>query len=143
MSLTIEIEDGRGGTRNRVAVTERGQMIVAPIDFSSSSFNAMTVNNQAYNFAKPASGKQYVITDIIVSADKSVGTSGSEIEIYEAQAIDSTTPETCLFQFTITKNTTQAITGLNVITNAGTWINAKMDDNNVNLTLLGYLVDTI
>jgi len=143
MSLTIEIEDGRGGSRNRVAVTPRGQIVVAPIDFSTSSFNAMTVNNQAYNFAKPVTGKQYVITDIIVSADKSVGTSGAEVQIYEAQAVGTATIDNSLFQFTITKNTTEAITGLNVITNAGVWINAKMDDNNVNLTLLGYLVDTI
>lgn len=141
MSLSVEIEDGRSGTRNKVKVTNRGQLVTAPIDFSTSSFNSMLVNNQAYNFAVPQAGKRFVITDIIVSGDKNVGTSGSEIVIYEATAVDSATVDVNLFQFTITKNTTQSITGLNVITNAGKWINAKMDDNNVNLTILGYSVD--
>jgi len=143
MSLRIEIEDGKLGTRNSAAVTARGQIVVAPIEFSSPSFNSMTVNNQAYNFVEPQAGKQFVITDIIISADKSVGTAGSEVQIYEATAVNTATVDVSLFQVTVSKGVTQSITGLNVITNSGKWINAKMDDNNVNLTLLGYRVEVV
>jgi hypothetical protein len=142
MSLSIEIEDGRGGTRNKVAVTPRGQLVVAPIDFSSTTYNTMTVNDQAYNYVTPVRNRQFIITGIIVSGDRNVGTGGSEVEIYEATAVDSTVVSNGLFQFTVGKNITLPITGLNVITNPGTWINAKMDDNNVNLTILGYSVST-
>lgn len=143
MSISVEIEDGKRGTKTSAIVTQRGQLITAPLEFSATSFNSMTVNNQAYNFAVPQAGKQFVLTDIIVSADKNVGTNGAEIQIYEADAVDSATVASNLFQFTVTKNTTLSVTGLNVITNAGKWINAKMDDNNVNLTILGYIVDVI
>jgi hypothetical protein len=143
MSLSIEIEDGRGGTRNKAAVTTRGQLIVAPIDFSTPILNEMTVNGQAYNFVGPTRNRQFIITDIIVGGDRNVGTGGSEVEIYEATAVDSTVVSNGLFKFTIGKNVTLPITGLNVITNPGTWINAKMDDNNVTLTIIGYVVKTV
>lgn len=142
MSLSVEIEDGRGGTKNKVGVTSRGQLIVAPIEFSSPLFTALDTISTAFNYAEPRAGKQLVITGYIISAGKSVSnTDGAEITIIEADAIDTITATKILLVLNIARSDSQAVTGLNILTTAGKWINASTDDATINLTLLGYFVN--
>ena len=142
MSMPVNIVDGKLNTSNKVAVTQRGQLVTSPIAFSETHFNAMAVNGIAYNFLEPKANCQFVITDIIASGNKDVGANdGSNLVIYESDAADSLTEDNDLFVLTIGRNSTTVITGLNVITNKGKWINATMDDNIVNLTILGYFVE--
>ncbi len=144
MSLGIEIEDGRYGTRNKVGVTQRGQLTVAPIGFNETHFNSMTVVTIAYNFIEPIACKQFVLDGIIFSSDKNVSsTNGAVITIYEADAIDSNTASKELFQLDIGRLDKGSITGLNLITNPGVWINGSTDDTTTNVTLIGYYVDEI
>ena len=140
MSLDVNIFDGTG-TKNKVKVTSRGQMVVAPLAFSEPYFNAMTVDDQVYNFITPINGQQFIITDILASGDKSVSSStGVEIIIYESASADGVSTKT-LFTLNVNRLENVALIGLNLIISTGVWLNATMDDNNVNLTILGYYVD--
>jgi hypothetical protein len=143
VSLSVEIEDGRGGTRNKVRVTPRGQLVVAPIAFNTSIFNSMSTT-AAYNFVEPVAGKQFIITGYLAASNKDVSaTTGATVPIIEAGAIDTTTATKTLLILNLGKLDSGGITGLNIITSAGKWINASTDDPTVNLTLLGYYTDTV
>jgi len=144
MSLSIEIEDGKGGTKNTAQVTPRGQLVVSPIDFNTSTFNALDTTGTAFNFVEPIAGKQFVITGYISASDRSVSANdGAEVPIIESEAIDSTTATKILLTLNLGKLDSQSLTGLNILTTPGKWINASTDDATVNLTLLGYFVDII
>jgi len=140
MGLTTEIKDGLG-TGNKVQVTRRGQLVVAPLGYSEPYYVAMTSNNTAYNLTGPQTGKRFVITGFIISADKSVGSDGSLIEVYEADAEDSTTVTKTVMTLQMQEKDNLPITPLNLIITEGVWLNAKMDDNNVYLTAMGYYIE--
>ena len=141
MSLSVEIEDGKGGTKNKVKVTSLGQLVVAPLEFSEPLFNAIALTATAYNFVEPVAGKRFVITGYIAATDKNVSsTNGAEIAIIESSAIDSTVASKVLLTLDLGKLDSQVITGLNMITSPGVWINASTDDATVNLTILGYYI---
>lgn len=141
MSLSIEIEDGRGGTKKTAMVTPRGQLVTAPLDFSTPFFNQLAVNNQVYNFVEPRANKQFVITGILINASRNVGVNGSVVEIYQADAIDSATATNQVIITDVGRSTSMPMTGLNTIMQPGTWLNAKADDTDVYITILGYFVD--
>lgn len=129
-----------GETFQHVKVTPKGELVTAPIEHTDPVFQSMTVNDQAYNFFINQIGFQIVITDIIAFGDRSVGTAGSAVVIYEATATDSTVATKTILQLDIGKNASFVATGLNYFMSQGVFINAKMDDNNVNLTIGGYRV---
>ena len=140
MSIDSKILDGYG-TKSRARVSTRGQLIVAPLSFSDPYFNAMTVDDQVYNFTTPKAGQQFVITDIVAAGDKNVTAStGVEIAIYESTTSDGISSKD-IITLDINRLGGANLIGLNLITTTGTYINATMDDNNVNLTILGYYVD--
>jgi len=141
MSLNIEIEDGRGGTKHTAKVTSRGQLVVAPLEFSETYFNFMDVDNQVYNFAEPRAGQRFVITGMLINGSRSIGTSGAVVEIYEADAIDSGTVSKALFTIDLAKSASLSVNPLNVIINSGMWLNGRTDDDDVYLTILGYYVE--
>lgn len=144
MPLRVEIEDGRFGTRDVCGVTSRGQLITAPLEFNSPLYQSLNVANQAFNFVKPCAGKQFVIDGLIFSSDKNISTTnGAVIQIYEADGLDQLASSQELFRLDVGKLDKGSLTGLNVITNAGVWINAKTDTATCNVTILGYFVDVI
>ena len=138
MSLNSNILDPTG--KYTAKVTEYGQLVVAPVAYSNSYFNTLAVNNTAYNFAVPNSGKRFVITDILIATNKDVGVNGGLIEIYESQGLTDTTITKTIYTTQMIKNTTQSITGLNLILTEGVWLNAKTDDNTAYLTIMGYYI---
>jgi len=140
MSINGIVMDGTG-TKSKAKVTARGQLVVAPLSFSEPYFNAMTVDDQVYNFTTPKTGLQFVITDIIAAGDKNVTAStGVEIVIYESATASGVSSKD-LFILNINRLGAANLIGLNLITTIGTYLNATMDDNNVNLTILGYYVE--
>lgn len=142
MSLSVEIEDGRGGTKRTVMVTQRGQLVVAPLDYSSNYSKNITSTGTAFNFLVPLSAKQFVITSIIVSADKSVSSAnGSFVEIYEASSPTSTTVNKIILNLSVERNRTISLSNLNMLLSRGVWLNAKVDSATVMVTILGYYVD--
>ena len=110
MSVPINILDK--STNRSAIVTNRGQLVIAPLDFSTLSFQNLSTDDVAENFFKPLAGKRFVITDVIVETDRNVGVNGATVDI------------------------------LNIITTEGKFINGKTDDNNVLLSIGGYFVSS-
>lgn len=142
MAVGIELKDGTG-SGSRAKVTPRGQVVTAPLDFSSTHFNLLSVNGQAFNFIKPVPNKCFIITDIIISADKNVGTGGVLVELYETDSLTGTVATRNILAVQLARNAALSINNLNILSNIGVWLNAKMDDNNVYMTIAGYFVDTV
>lgn len=139
--IDANIIDGKG--RNyKVKVNSRGQLIVGPLDFSSAYSVSAAVINTAYNFVGPKVGKRFVITDILLNANNGVGSAvGATVVIYEATSLTSTTVSKTILSIELVKQTNRDITGLNLISSEGVWINIKTDDNTINATLMGYYID--
>ena len=138
MAVPSHIVDPHNGLAARV--TEFGQLVVSPIAYSVPVEQSLTVINTAYNFIAPEMGHQIVITDIILTADKNVGASGAAAVVYEADAVDTTTVSVGILNVEMLKNTSRDLIGLNFIVPKGKWVNAKTDDNNVQVTIGYYRV---
>ena len=144
MSLRIEIEDGKFGTRNTVGVTARGQLITAPLKFNQGYFKSLTATSTAFNFVVPIANHQFVIDGILFSSDKNVSsTNGAQIKIYEAGAPDTITIGKELLTIDIGRLDKGNVSSLNMITSEAVWINAYTDDATCNVTLLGYYVEVV
>ncbi len=138
--IDVVQKDAEHNTKARV--TKRGQTVVAPLAYSRFYTNTATVVDTAYNLVVPKPGKKFVITDIILSADKGVsGTNGAIVEVYEAEAIDTISVSTTIYSDEILKLDRVILTGLNVlIVTEGRWINFKTNDNNVRASVAGYYI---
>ena len=132
------IADPYSGVKARVS--EFGQLAVAPLAYSKPSFKKLTVVNTAYSFIAPEEGHQIVITDIILTANKAVGTNDATIDIYEAESPTTTVITTAIIELEMIKQSNLVLTGLNLLIPQGLWVNAKTDDNDVFLTLMYYRV---
>ena len=140
MSVNTFLRDG-WGKNNFACVTERGQLITAPLDYSRPYTANATVNDQGYTVVLPKTAKRFVITDIILDADKSVSsTTAGTVNIYESADLDSAVVETAILTIEVLKNTHRPFIGLNLIVTQGKWVNFKTSDNNVSITILGYYV---
>ena len=139
MSAPVAIIDSRDGQAARV--TRFGQLVVAPLAYSTPVAQNLNVIDTAFNFLAPESGKSIVVTDIIVSADKSVSvTDPAEIEIYEADAIDSLTVLQGIISPRLLRGDDLPLIGLNLLVPEGRWINATTNDNNILITIMFYRV---
>ena len=72
MTIVVKLKDGKGCGFD-AKVTKRGQLIVAPLEFSDPYFVYLDTINIAYNLIKPTAGKQFVITSILVNSNVNVG----------------------------------------------------------------------
>ena len=139
MSIDVKIKDGWGGGVE-ACVSSRGQLVVAPLSFSNFYSVTAGVINTGYNIVPPKTGKIFVITDIILSANRNVGASDATVVIYTADSLTSTTVIDTIFTQEMIKQSNIAVTGLNVIATEGTWINIKTDDDDVFVNMAGYYV---
>jgi hypothetical protein len=132
-----------GGSRNTGArVTQRGQLVVAPLEYSRFYTGTATLVNTAVNLVKPQTHKKFVITDIIISSNRDVGVNGAIVDIYEALSPSTTTVTREIYQDEVAKQTRASLIGLNVlIVDEGRWINFKTDDASVRCNLAGYYID--
>lgn len=127
---------------NRASVTQIGQQIVAPFAYDLVIAKTLDTDNVAVNFYKPRVDFQFVITGILLTADSNV-TGSALVDVYEATAIDGTTIDKAILHVEILKNDFRDITGLNILASNGTYINAKTDDNDVFVTIMGYYIPTV
>ena len=128
------------GTKDHHAeVTGRGELVVGSLEHSQPYYVELGVDDQVYNAVPGIASKKFVITGIILGADRNVVTDTS-IHIYEATSASGTTDKDILI-VDINKGETLAITGLNSITQTTRWINATADDDDVDLTIFGYYVE--
>jgi hypothetical protein len=142
MSLKGVIVDGEGkGTK--AIVTSNGQLVTAPLSYSTPVFTRLAVNNQGYTFFEPINSDLFVITDIIADADKGVGANGATVIVYEAEDADIATVSKTIIQFEMLKNTSKILTGLNfIVSTVGRFVNAKTNDNNISMTIAGYYISS-
>lgn len=139
MATPVIIKDNNSGIT--VKVTEFGQLVVAPLQYSIPISDSLDAINVAFNFIRPQQDHSIVITDIIVSADNSVSnTAPAEIEIYEATEPDTTVIDTGIVSPRLTRADNLALTGLNLIIPEGKFVNAKTNDDNVLVTIMFYRV---
>jgi hypothetical protein len=128
------------GTDVSAKITGRGELVVGKLDFSSAYSTTATVINTGFNLITPQDGNCFVITDILIYADKNVGVNDATISIYTADSPTSTTVISDILTTEIKASNTRDVTGLNLLVTNGVWVNAKTDDNNVYFTLFGYYI---
>lgn len=139
MGVPSVIKDLKTGQTARV--TEFGQLVVAPLAYSTPVAVSMATPLIAYNFIEPAGGQSVVITDIIASADKSVSTTTpAEVIIYEAGAPDTLTSVADIVTPQLIRSGNFILTRLNLLVPEGLWVNATTDDSTIKLTIMYYRV---
>ena len=139
MSLKIELKDGHGDGYTQ-KVSKWGIAATGAIDFSVSYPVTASAINTAYNFVGPQAGKQFIVTDIMLYANKNVGANDATVEIYEADGVDSTTVYKSVLVTEMLKQTSRDFIGLNLLVTQGKWLNIKTDDNTIYASVLGYYV---
>jgi len=136
--IATKLNDGAGNGHN-ARVTHAGELVTVRGNYDEASQQSMNVINTAYNLATTKANKRFVITGIIINADKNVSaTDGAVINLYEATSDTSTTATKAIITLNIGKNESEVITGILIQITQGVYINAKTDDATVNITLLGY-----
>jgi hypothetical protein len=139
MVLRTEITDGSGNDY-KAQVTKYNQLVTAPVDYSQAYAVTASVINTAYNYVPPVQGKRFVVTDILLYANKDVGVNDATVDLYEADGATETTVTKSVLSLEMLKQTTITLTGLNMIVSEGKWLNLKTDDNTIFSTVMGYYV---
>ena len=129
-------------TGNAATITEYGQLVTGKVDYSSVIQETLSIVDTAFNLLGPSQGQRIVITDIILTANRNVGVNDATVDLYLADSPIATifTPVDAVLSLELEKNGKLALTGLNLITRAGAWINAKTDDASIFVTLMYYRV---
>lgn len=120
-------------------VTAAGELVVGPVACNIASAAELAIAATGYNLAAPLAGCEIILDGFIINADKGVSaTNGADIELYEADSDSETTVAKQIVKVNVVKLDTLAVTGLNICVSSGKWINAKTDDNTVNVTIMYY-----
>ncbi|MEK0326941.1 MAG: hypothetical protein QQN63_14685, partial [Nitrosopumilus sp.] len=80
MALNVNIMDGVVDD-SKARVTQFGQLVTAPLDYSTLVTREISSVNVAVNFVPPKQGHRIVITDIMLQANKQV-TGEAIVNIY-------------------------------------------------------------
>lgn len=140
MSIITKIGDGAGKSTEAI-VTSRGQLVTSPLEYSTAYTKEVNATATAFNFIGPVTGKRFVITDILLYADKNVGVNDASVQLYEATSSASTTISKTIIDIEMVKQTNRDITGLNLILTEGRYLNIKTDDATIFATVMGYYVN--
>lgn len=136
MTVDAQIVNGP----NIAAVTQLGQLVVAPLAYDKTEFRELAVKDTAYNFYGPLPGKQFIITGIRAKADRQVSpTTDADVVIYEASAPDTATVDRILYQEAMVQGESFTLPA-NILVNTGVWINAKTTDDDIHMTIFGYYI---
>ena len=136
MSLPVRIV-GKDGTP--AAVGSDGTLAVGGLQYDETSYNAMAVDNQVYNFYVPLPNHVFILTGLVCVTDKNI-LADTTIIVYEADSQTETTVDRVLLQFAMTKNSVVAPTPLRILGKPGKWVNAKTSDSSTYLTVFGYYI---
>jgi len=139
----IDVRIRSGDCVTFAKVSPQGALAVSAVAFDDTAVNSMAVANQAFNFYSPRPHFNFVITGILVFANKDVGDASSTvIEIYEATSTTDTVVARALLTFGMGKLTSLPIVPLNLLVNEGFFVNAKADDAIIVMTIMGYFAKT-
>ena len=141
MPAKVHIKDA-SGKGSSAGVTKRGELIVAPLDYSSPYNASLSIINTPYEIVPGKIGKKFVTTGFFISALKDVSnTIEASISVYEASPLDLATSLVDIVTVDLIRGQRFIATGTNIITQTGTTITATTDDATVNVALSGYYVD--
>lgn len=140
MTVGVKIRNFADGHEARVS--KFGQLITAPLDFSSPQSQSLNVVDTAFNFATPRGSDFIVITDILMGATKDVNAStGALVEIYTSDiSATSTVIKEVILEAPLARLANRDLTGLNFLVNSSRWVNAKTDNATVDITIGCYFV---
>ena len=136
MATPSVIKDSFSG--NAARVTKFGQLVVAPLQYSTPISDTLDVIDTAFNFVSPAQDQSIIITDIIISASRTVGVNGADVVVYQSDAPDSIIVDKEIVELDMVKQSSISLIGLNLIVPEGKYVNAKTDDADVLVTLMFY-----
>lgn len=137
MSLDVRLYDHK--TARQAKVTSRGALVVAAQTFDESVFKELAAADTAYNFFVSQADAQFLITGIILKADRQVSANtDAEVVIYEADAPTTTTADKVIFQTALVSGEQVVATGLNLLVSRGKFVNAKTSDDDIHMTLIGH-----
>lgn len=142
MSIKVLITDEVTGTSP--IVTKSGQLVTGEIDFSTFYTATAGTDNVAVNLVPPKAGMNFIITAIVLSANRNVGANGAVVDLFENSVgpTDGTVAKQ-IFQDEIAKQTRATLTGLNIKVTAAHWVNIKTDDDDVRGNIAGYYTATV
>ena len=136
--INAQITDGRYVAR----VHPDGHLITGPREYDDSVFHEMDSASTAYNFYGPKARKNFILRVILAYADKQVSSStNATVVVYEAESPETTTASKTLLQFELGQNQSLPITPLNLKVTAGVYVNAKTDDDDIHMTIMGHYID--
>lgn len=127
-------------TRMKARVTEFGQVVVAPVNYSTPVTVEMSSINTPYLLVSPKEGKSVVITAAILTANKSVGVNDATVTIYASDTADGAVTTDAIVSLEMIKNSTLPLTGLNFIVPPGKFILSTTNDATVFITAGYYTV---
>lgn len=130
---------GRG---HEARVSHAGELVTIRGNYDTAYFASMTATATAYNLVEPKDQSTFVITALIINADKNVSaTDGAVVVLLEGDSTTDTSGTKTLLTLNIGKNETSVITGILINTTRGKYLNVTTDDATVNITLLGYYLE--
>lgn len=120
-------------------ISEAGELLVRPLDYSLAYSANADVINTGYNLVPPIAGSRFIITAILLTGNKNISaTVDANVVIYEATSTSTTTSSRDLLPIEIAKSSVRDITGIRLSVRPGYWVNIKTDDDDVRCTILGY-----
>ena len=139
MPNRVHIADPTNDTA--VSVSSNGELHTAPLHHNQSIHYKLDTINTAYTFADIQTGKEMHLENILIYANKGVGTNDATVTIYTSLEADSLVVKDVIMEFEIPKYGTRDLIGLNLKLGGGVYLNAKTDDNDIFLTMMGYYSD--
>ena len=127
-------------TKNSATVTEFGQFVVSPVDYSSPVTAAMTIPNLPYLLISPVEGKGVVITTVILTANRNIGVNDATVTLYTSDVADGPILANPEVQLEMIKSSSLPLAGLNLFIPEGRFIIAQTNDATVFVTLGFYRV---
>lgn len=138
----IVLHDGETGADSKLS--SNGELLVRQFDYSTAAFANCNVDDTAFNLKLPLAGSQFVVTGGLISGNRDIGVNGSILVVYEASSTSSlTVVNDAIIEVEVPKSTVFPFIVPNVLTDEGSFINAKCDDNSVRISLYGYFVPKI
>jgi len=143
MTLPVVLE-GRCTTTfalNRASITSRGALVVAPYSYDETVFKLLGTDDAGVTFYEPIVDKRFVITGILAAGNLSIAANAlATVTVFESAALDSSTSTKDRLEFGITRLQVETISPLNILIKEGVFLNAKTDDDDVFMTIMGYYV---
>lgn len=131
---------GQNGTL--VYVSPEGVIATGARRHSQQRFVELAEPDTAYNFILPQAKKQFVVTGMFAKADKQVSsTVDATVIVYEGLTSDTITVTRTIFQIAMVEGDIFPMGDLDLLINQGRYINAKTDDDDIHLNVMGYFID--